>query len=403
MAISRVGSNSAATTNVSISGYTIQKGDYILVFAHRTATTAPSLPGTFTNITSGSGNSNSYRVGYRVSDGTETGSGTWTNATTVIMVVYRGVAGIGGQTFATKATNTSATIGAVTMVGTNSKSWGVAWAGHGNTTTQGTPPAIYTNVVRTQAGTSENCGVFDSNAEISAMTATTSANGASAVSSGGAVELLAYGSAATLSDAFNGAVLDTSKWTQFTGGSATMSYDASGATTTFPASTTASTDGDVSTPIAYDWTGQSAYVHGITMPSAATSADALMTLTQIGGTGNGLRWVYEGGSLFAQSLIAFTPTTQFSVAYNSTTHAYWRIRESAGTTFWDTGVDNGNGTVTWTNRASVSNPVQVTDLAVLIGGATFQVETNPGTFKWNNFNTIPAVAATKKFALLGVG
>lgn len=391
--ISRVGTNSAATTNVSISGYTIQKGDYMLVFAHRTATTAPSLPAGFTNIANGSGNSNSYRVGYKVCAGTETGSGTWTNATTVIMVVYRGVASIGGSTFATKATNTSATIGAVTMIGTNAKSWGVAWAGHGNTTTQGTPPAIYTNVVKTQAGTSENCGVFDSNTTISAMTATTSSNGATSVSSGGAVELMAYSAISTVSDYFNTGSIDTGLWFVTQNGSATVTSDSSGATTTFPAASTATTDGDISTLVPYDITGGESFVHVKDVPSSSTAADGLFELMQTGGTGNGLRWVYEGGTLYAQSLAAFTPTTAFSVAYNATTHAYWRIRESAGTTFWDTGVDNNDGTVTWTNRASAANPVQVTDLYPVLGGVCYQVETNPGIFKWNNFNVISVPSA----------
>lgn len=397
--ISRVGSNSAATTNVSISGYSIQKGDYILVFAHRTATTAPSLPGTFTNIANGSGNSNSYRIGYRVSDGTETGSGTWTNATTVIMVVYRGVAGIGGSTFATKAASTTATIGAVTMVGTNSKSWGVAWAAHGATSTQGTPAAIYTNVVKTQAGTTENCGVFDSNTEIGAMTATTSSNTTSVVSSGGAVELKAYTPISTLSDYFNGGSVDTGKWVVTQNGSATVTSDSTGTTCTYPASCTSATDGDAGAILAYDCTGGQIFANILSVPSSGTSADALMEITQVGGTGNLLRWVYEAGTIYAQSGLAFVFTTQFSVAYNSTTHAYWRIRESAGTTFWDTGVDNGDYTVTWTNRASVANPIQVTDLIPVIGGVCFQVETNPGTFKWKNFNAIfvPSTASTYTF------
>lgn len=386
--ISRVGTNSAATTSATISGYSTQKGDYMLVFAHRTATTAPTLAAGFTSIATASSNANSYTIAYKVCAGGETTSGTWTNATTVIMVVYRGVSGIGGSTFATKAANTSATIGAVSMVGTNSKSWGVAWAAHGATSTQGTPAAIYTNVVKTQAGTTENCGVFDSNTEIGAMTATTSSNTTSVVSSGGAVELKAYTRPTSVLDYFRAGTLDTATWVQFTGGSATMSYDSTGATVNFPASSTSATDGDISSILAYDWTGQAAYVQVAAVPVSTTNADAILTLTQTGGTGNGLRWVYEAGTLYAQSLLAFTPTTQFSVAYNATTHAFWRLRESAGTTFWDTGTDNGDGTVTWTNRASIANPIQVTDLVILIAGACYQNETSPGTYKFKNFNQV---------------
>lgn len=396
--ISRVGTNSAATTNVNISGYTIQAGDYILVFAHRTAVTAPTLATGFTSIATATGNSNSYTIGYKRAVGTETNSGTWTNATTVIMVVYRGVAGIGGNNFATKASSTTATIGAPTMVGTNSKSWGVAWAAHANTTTQGTPLATYTNVVKTQVGTAENCGVFDSNTEIASMGATTSSNGAAAVSSGGAVELLAYTPISTLTDYFNGASIDTSKWFVTQAGSATVTSDATGAVTTFPASSTSATDGDVSGGVAYDFTGGQAFVHVIAVPVSSTNADGLLEATEIGGAGNLLRWVYEAGTIYAQYGVAYAFSTLFSVAYNATTHAYWRIRESAGTCFWDTGVDNGDGTVTWTNRASVANPIQVTDLVPIIGGVCYENETSPGTFKWNNFNIINVPGSTPTYA-----
>lgn len=386
--ISRVGTNSAATTSATISGYSTQKGDYMLVFAHRTATTAPTLAAGFTSIATSSGNSNSYTIAYKVCAGGETTSGTWTNATTVIMVVYRGVAGIGGSTFATKAANTSATIGAVTMVGTNSKSWGVAWAAHGATSTQGTPAAVYTNVVKTQAGTTENCGVFDSNTEIGAMGATTSSNTTSVVSSGGAVELKAYTAISTLTDYLRTSPVDTAKWLVTQNGSATVTADSTGTVATLPSSSTSATDGDISGILAYDCTGGQVFVQVVDVPVSTTNADGLMAITQTGGTGNQLRWVYEAGTLFAQSALAFSFTTQFSVAFNAVTHAFWRIRESAGTTFWDTGTDNGDGTVTWTNRASVANPIQVTDLVPIIGGVCYQNETNPGTFKFKNFNQV---------------
>lgn len=388
MAISRIGANTAAATTVTVAAHQI--GDLILIFAYRNTTTAPTLPAGYTNISTATGNANSYRIGYKWATATNDTSGTWTSANELVSVVYRGVAAVGGVTAATKAAATTATIGAVTFVGANAKSWVVSFAGHLSTSTQGTPLAGTTNVVGTIAGTTSNLGVFDSNAEVGSFAATTSANGSSVASSGGAVELTAYGSASTLSDRFAATTLNTGIWFQFTGGSATMSYDGSGAQTDFPASSTAATDGDISTTVAYDWTGQSASLHVVSIPNTATAADALMNLTQIGGTGNGVRWVVESGTLFAQSLIAFTPTTQFSVTYSPITHAYWRIRESAGAIFWDTGVDNGDGTVTYTQRATVANPIHVTDLSALIAGACYQVETSPGTFKFNNFNTGPS-------------
>lgn len=207
----------------------------------------------------------------------------------------------------------------------------------------------------------------------------------------------------TLQDPFNQAIINTTPWFVTQAGSATVTASSSGAQANFPASCTAATDGDISGNFTYDLTNSYAYMQVLTIPSAATAADAVFTLTQLGGTGNYVRWVVEGGTLFAQYALAYAPTTLFSVAYNSTTHKYWRIREgtgagaggSAGTLYWDTSTDG----VSWTNRASVATSTitgGITAITPIIGGVCYQVETNPGVFKWNNFNVIP-VAGTNKF------
>lgn len=386
--ISRIGT-ATGTTSASLSGISFQRGDLILVFAHRNTTTAPSLATNFTNIFNGSGNSNAYRAGYKFADGTETGSGTWTNATGVIMVVYRGVSGIGASSAATKASSTTANIPTLTLTGANSRSWVVAVAGHLNTTTQGTPLAGATNVVNTRNnGSNQAMGLFDTNAGVSSFAATTSSNGAAAVSSGGSIELLAYPAISDLSDPFNQNSLNTSLWNEFTGGSATIAYAQTGVTVTFPASSTSSTDGDISTDSPYDITGGSVYVRILEVPSASTQADAVFAL-QANGFNEQYRWVYEAGTLYAQYFVAGSGTTPFSVTYDSTVHKYWRIRESGGTIFWDTSVDGSS----WTNRASVSLPLAIgaTKLTVLLAGACFQNETNPGTFKWVNLNIITPI------------
>lgn len=191
---------------------------------------------------------------------------------------------------------------------------------------------------------------------------------------------------ALLQDPFNQNTLNSAKWVQTTLGSATISYDATGATISYPSSSTSSTDGDLTSAHIYDLTGSMAYVHVLAVPSAATSADAELRL-EIDGS-NYLRWVYEAGTLYAQYNVAGSKTTLFSVAYSSSTHAYWRIREASGTIFWDTSTDG----ITWTNRASVANPIAVLRLLAVIAATCFQNETNPGTFKVNDFNCFAASA-----------
>lgn len=210
----------------------------------------------------------------------------------------------------------------------------------------------------------------------------------------------------TLIDPFNGAVVNTTPWFVTQAGGATITASYTGIQCDYPASSTASTDGDLSGNFTYDLTNSYAYMSVITVPAAITNADGVFELTQIGGTGNYLRWVYEAGTIYAQYALAYAPTTLFSVAYSSTTHAYWRIREgtgagaggTAGTIYFDTGVDNGNGTVTWTNRATVATTtLTITALTPILGGVCYNAQTSPGAFKYNNFNIIPAVGGNKFF------
>lgn len=219
----------------------------------------------------------------------------------------------------------------------------------------------------------------------------------------------------TLTDLFNSTLINTVPWFVTQNGSAVVTESSSGANCAYPASSTSSTDGDIFSNSTYDLTNSYAYLHVITVPSSGTNADALMEITSSGGTGNMARWVYEGGTLYAQWAVGFAFNTVFSVAYSSTTHAWWRIREgtgagaggTAGTIYWDTAPDASGQPGTWVNRGSVATSSitgGITTLGVLIGGVCFEAETSPGNFKWNNLNTFPGAGGgvNKGAALLGI-
>ncbi len=186
---------------------------------------------------------------------------------------------------------------------------------------------------------------------------------------------------ATLKDSFVSSALDTTKWTPFTGGSATLSYG-NGVTCNYPASSTSSTDGDISSNTTYDLTSSYAFVQVTGTPSASTLADATFQVRI--NSSNMCNWTFEGGTLYAQKLVSNSRTTLNSFAYNASTHAWWQIRESGGVTYWETSSDGLN----WVVRASQSNPIAVTALTVVLAGTCFQNETNPGTFTWANFNNL---------------
>jgi hypothetical protein len=195
-------------------------------------------------------------------------------------------------------------------------------------------------------------------------------------------------SMSSLTDPFNGTVLNTALWTGTVGGTTTLTYSAAGAVVTFPATTTTSDTGEVESVAAYDLTGSYALMEVLAAPATGTAADAELRL--IGATTtNYLRWIKEGTTFAAQYSLAGTKTNVgTSLTWNAVTYKWWRIRESAGTIYWDTAPDG----VTWTNQASVADTtvsaIGITALNAYIGALTWEVETSPGTFSWNSFNPV---------------
>lgn len=165
MAISRIGATGAEANNVTLPG-AFQNGDLAIIFAFRANLTAPSLPAGWTSLGTASSGASSYRCGWKILlSGADT-SGTWTNATGVVALVYRGVATnktpvlIGTATTATSAT---ITYGAVSAVAGRS-SWVAAFgATKATTATIETAPTNMTNQTDTVGAATEYVG-HDSNA-----------------------------------------------------------------------------------------------------------------------------------------------------------------------------------------------------------------------------------------------
>ena len=191
----------------------------------------------------------------------------------------------------------------------------------------------------------------------------------------------------TLVDAFNQTTLNSSLWTQTTGGSATMSYASGGAQVNYPASSTSSTVGRIASKIVYDLTGSYALLQVLTEPSSSTAADANFYVCQDNNVeypNNALFFQIEAGVLYANKIVAGTQTHVWSATWTSS-YAWLRIRESGGTSYWETSSDGIN----WTTQHSETNPITVTSLYVEIQGNCYEAETSPGTYKWNNLNNPP--------------
>ncbi len=151
--IERVGSNSAEASSITIPAH--QVGDLILIWAWRENTTNATIAAGYTNITNTTdGTTCSISMGWKIATSNAETSGTWTNATSMMVIVYRGARSVSAN-FSTATTGATQTWNAVTLKG--NKSWLAGFVGHRSidTTTLNTPPTGLTNLQHLQGATSD--------------------------------------------------------------------------------------------------------------------------------------------------------------------------------------------------------------------------------------------------------
>ena len=170
--ITFVGATAVTGTTGTIPAHNV--GDLLVAFAYRDGNnTAPSLASGWTNINSSTGsNSNSTRLAYRIATGSDTASG-WTNATEVIIHVYRGQSASPIGANATQAGNsTTVTYPTLALTVTDGTSWIVGFAGDRNTnTTLENSPTNMTQRSTRVDGTAE-VSSHDTNGGVSSWSAT---------------------------------------------------------------------------------------------------------------------------------------------------------------------------------------------------------------------------------------
>lgn len=186
----------------------------------------------------------------------------------------------------------------------------------------------------------------------------------------------------TLSDPFTATVLNLTLWAQTLAGSMVATFVSSGASLDFPASTTSSCYASILSNRSYDLTGVAVSVQIIATPTSASGVDTSMWVYTGSTTTNAARFVLEAGTLYAQYWSGGVKNTPNSIAFNATTMAYWRIRTSGGTMFWDYSSDGGS----WTNLTSVANPFTVTSLLFMMEALSNGTASSPGSFKWKGLN-----------------
>lgn len=131
---------------------THQSGDFILVFAYRDGSaTSPTPPTGYTHTpytggSSGSGgNLNSSVIGHKYAISSSETVGTWTNATSTLVHVYRGVHATSPVIYQADDGTTGASLSWTYQGGTGTSRWLVLFGGArtGNLTAHTTPPSPY--------------------------------------------------------------------------------------------------------------------------------------------------------------------------------------------------------------------------------------------------------------------
>lgn len=160
-------------------------GDFAVVGAYRDGnTTPPSLPANWVSVRADTGlNTNSMRVTKRQVTATGLSTGTFTNAQTVMLEVWRPGPGYTldtGATAVASASSTTISYPTFAMNVTDSSSWVLAFAGHRNLNVAlETPPTGMVNRISIVDGTDE-AAAHDTNGGVGSWPGATVAGGGSA-------------------------------------------------------------------------------------------------------------------------------------------------------------------------------------------------------------------------------
>lgn len=103
---------------------------------------------------------------------------------------------------------------------------------------------------------------------------------------------------------------------------------------------------------------------------------------------NSVEMSMDGGTFKGRVQKAGTTTDTALGAYSATADAWWRVRESGGTVYWDTSPD----AVTWNNRGSAIHGLDLTAVKVNLQAGYWNAAEAGGPFPpaiYDNLNTVP--------------
>jgi hypothetical protein len=99
---------------------------------------------------------------------------------------------------------------------------------------------------------------------------------------------------------------------------------------------------------------------------------------------NYITYIIQENVLYAEYCVGGVPTLVNYDAYDATNHKWLRMRESGGTTYWDTSPDG----LTWTNFTSAGNPIVFTNIYVELSSGAYADTTGTTIARFSDLNIV---------------
>lgn len=187
----------------------------------------------------------------------------------------------------------------------------------------------------------------------------------------------------SVQDDFNDGTLDTVTWEKFSSPEISVSETNGSLVFDLLPMSTEGVWGVVETKGLHDLSGCTVTAQVPEIQTATSDAYTNLALS------TGPAWVeivfFEGRLLF-KSVIDDVHTEFATATYDPVQHAYWRIREMDGTTYWYTSPDGKQ----WNEQVSMPNPVPVEAMQVVVGTGTISaVAQSGGRARFDNVSVGP--------------
>lgn len=383
MAISRVSSASAAANTVAMPSHAI--GDLIIAFAYRDGnTTAPALASGqgWTNLDNSGGNTNSARVAYKFADSTSEATGTFTNATGITIVVYRGAHAIGNWDVAGAASN-SIGYPVTTLHSHRNDSWVLRFAGHRTATNLLTnTPGGYTAV----NGVATESRAIDTNATVATNpTLQTQSVNQSSGWRAYSIEILAspLDLIENESDQFTGSI--GAMWANW--GGAQVTIDADRLKISIPNATSNYYGIDTETVNYHSINESSMLIQSVSI-SDTTPDELEVEFQWVRDEENRIFFLITAGQIFAYKEVAGAVSQVGSgVAYVPGT--FIRLRVNSATAYWEYATLANAQIDSWTTLHSEATTLDLSQGYAVIDAGCWDTSHGPIDVIWDNFNYVP--------------